>query len=207
MVLAILATYRRATPEQHAAGAAWYADARRIATAIADVTGVERRRVTTVIAALSPRNPWRWNVADAYAFCAARVEGRTMPTATTFGRNQRAAWAALDPTVEDPWRTSALKVRAFVAAIEGDPDAVVVDTWAVRVATSGAVDRVERDRDYVTVADAYRVAAGVAGIEPASIQAITWLVAQTEGLASRRRGRTDMTFKAGTPTWLKEVVA
>lgn len=159
-----------------------------------------------VVAALSPRNPWRWNVADAYAFCSARAEGRTMPKATTFKRNWDAAWRALDPNSNAVWYTSAPKVRAFVAAILGDEHSVVVDTWAVRVATGGSKSRVANDKEYAAVAAAY-VEAARCVLEPAShTQAITWLVAQSEGLATLRRGRNDLSFKAGTPMWLAALV-
>lgn len=206
MVANILATYDRATSEQVNAGVMWYPLAGEIVATIAQRTGIDTRRVCMALAALSPRNPWRWNVADAYAFCSARAEGRTMPRATTFKRNWTAAWAALDPTTDVPWLTSAPKVRSFVEAILGDRETVVVDTWAVRVATDGAANRVGTDAEYRVVAHAYNVAANLCGMAPRDLQAVTWLVAQTEGLASHRRGRHDLVHKAGTPAWLMALV-
>jgi hypothetical protein len=129
MVANILDVWDRATPAQRAAGERWYSSAYDLATMIADRTGIDTRRVVMAIAALSPRNPWRWNVFDAYSFAVARAEGRTCPTATTFKRNWAAAWRALDPDTDQPWLTSALKVRAFVKAIIGDETSVVVDAW------------------------------------------------------------------------------
>lgn len=207
MVANILTYYDSASAEQREAGARWYGQARKVAESIGKVTGTDTRRVVLAISALSPRNPWRWNVFDAYAFASARAEGRAMPTATTFGRNKAAAWLALDPSTDTPWLTSAPKVRAFVAAIMGDDTSVVVDTWAVRVATGGSKSRVSDDKEYWLVAHAYNVAANLRDIPPAHMQAITWLVAQTEGLASTRRGRHDLAFKTGTPDWLKEAVS
>lgn len=207
MVANILAYWDSATPVQREAGARWYPEAGKLATLIAEQTGIDTRRVVLAIAALSPRNPWRWNVFDAYSYAVARTEGRVMPRATTFKRNQAAAWKALDPTTETPWLTSAPKVRALVEAILGDTDSVVVDTWAVRVATFGSKRRVATDADYAEVAHAYNVAANLRGVEPATMQAVTWLVVQSEGLATFRRGRHDLAFKTGTPDWLKEALA
>lgn len=203
MVHNILCTWDAASPVQIAAGARWYPEAGRLAAMIAEQTGIDTRRVVLAIAALSPRNPWRWNIFDAYSFAVARAEGRACPRATTFKRNWAAAWRALDPATETPWLTSALKVRAFVEAILGDDMSVVVDTWAVRVATAGAKARVATDKQYRLVAHAYVLAANERGVSPATMQAVTWLVAQTEGLATLRRGRHDLAFKAGTPEWLK----
>jgi hypothetical protein len=200
----ILDTYTRASDAQKHAGRQWYDDAYRIVRVIADATNTDTARVCFVLAALSPRNPWRWNVQDAYAFCSAHTEGRTMPSATTFGRNRTAAWQALD-SGQAPWATAAPKVTAFVDAILGDSASVVVDSWAYRVATNQRSKTV-KNREYRLIAAAYRQAAEQVGETPANMQAITWLVAQTEGLASHRRGRHDLSFKAGTPDFLKEAI-
>lgn len=205
MVANILDTYARATPEQVEAGRRWYPTANGIVTVIANQTGIDPMRVAYAMAALSPRNPWRWNVFDAYSFAAARAEGRTMPSATTYKRNRARAWEALART-GSPWTTSAPKVNAFVAAILGADDAVVVDVWAYRVATTKSAGRIT-DRAYEAVERAYLEAAQAIGDTPRNVQAVTWLVAQTEGLASHRVNRHDLSFKAGTPNWLKEAIA
>lgn len=196
MVAAIIETYGRADDAQRVAGRAWYGTAGRMVRSIAADTRTDAERVALALAALSPRNPWRWNVADAYAFATAARDGGAMPAATTFMVNRERAWSALRDGAAG-WQTRAPKVRAFVAAILGDHGAVVVDTWAVRVATRGILAEV-RDAEYDHVAAAYRDAAAMVGETPAAVQAITWIVAQSEGLASSRRGRHDETFKRGT---------
>lgn len=205
MVANIIDAYRRASAEQSLAGRQWYPAAYRLVESIADATGINTERITFAIAALSPRNPWRWNVFDAYSFAAARAEGRTMPRATTFKRNWARAWQALDYG-QDPWTSAAPKVRAFVAAINGDTESVVVDQWAYRVATTKSVKAI-KGSVYDRVATAYVHAARLTGETPRDLQAITWLVAQTEGLASHRSGRHDLAFKAGTPEWMKEALS
>lgn len=205
MVAAIVETYGRADDAQRDAGRAWYGTAGRMVRAIAAPHRADPERTAFVLAALSPRNPWRWNVADAYAFVAAASAGaETRPAATTFSRNADTAWRIATTDVGNPWASSAPKVRAFVRAILGDSSAVVIDTWAIRVATRGALAEV-RDREYQPVADAYADAAAMVGETPTDMQAISWIVAQSEGLASNRRGRHDETFKRGTPDAVREM--
>ncbi len=204
MVAAIIETYGRASDAQQDAGRTWYGTAGRMVRTIAADTRTDAERVALALAALSPRNPWRWNVADAYAFARAYRDDPSglIPAATTFVVNRGNAWQAL--AGGSLWTTRAPKVRAFVAALLGDHGAVVVDTWAVRVATRGALQEV-RDAEYGPVAAAYADAAMMLGETPRELQAITWIVAQSEGIASSRRGRHDETFKRGTPERVREM--
>lgn len=212
MVAAIVATYRAATPAQVAAGVRWYPTAGRMVAAIADSAELPQHRVAYALAALSPRNPWRWNVADAYAYAhaaAAVLAGAPddgPPSATTFGVNRANAWRMLVREDLRIWTSAAPKVRAFVEAILGDTAAVVVDVWAIRVATAGAMERVPNGR-YANVAAAYQDAARILGVAPRDAQAVTWIVAQTTGVGSNRRGRHDETFKRGTPDAVRALFA
>lgn len=193
--------YALATSADVAAGRAWYPAAGGIADAIATRTGVDVGRVAAAIAALSPRNPWRWNVQDAAAYADAAARGDdTPPVATTFGANRARAWQFVTGGAD--WKTSALKVRSFVRNIMGDVDAVTVDVWAIRVATNGAESAVKSDRQYRDVADAYRDVAAEVGETPRDLQAITWIVAERIGLGSKRRGRHSQSFKRGTFAWI-----
>ena len=200
----ILATYDAATLEQREAGSDWYPQAGRMISALADWSGVDDRTMAAVVAALSPRNPWNWNVADAAAFARAYTDGAPMPTATTFGANRERAWAFLSGA--GSWTSSALKVRSFVANMTGDLSAVTVDVWAIRVATGGAENIVRTDRQYRELAEAYRAAAMVRGVKPAVMQAVTWIVAQDAGTGSNRRGRHDKSIKRGTAAFVAELL-
>ena len=196
-VSAIIAEFDRATPAQRIAGRMWYPRAHMIVEDLAAWATVDQDKLAAAISALSPRNPWAWNVQDAAAFGWAASHGEPMPVATTYGANRRRAWGFLTGSTD--WQGSALKVRAFTRAIAGDGDAVVVDVWAVRVATEGRRQLVENDRDYLELAEAYREAARQLG-EPSArdLQAIVWVSAQTRGLGSHRRGRHDAVAKRGT---------
>jgi hypothetical protein len=198
MVAAIVETYGRATEAQTAAGRDWYPTAGRMCQTIADSAGVAQYSVALALAALSPRNPWKWNVADCYAFAHAAGDpaGEMPTTATTFVDNRERAWYALRHG-EAAWKSAAPKVRAFVSAVTGNPLSVVVDVWAIRIATRGALDTV-RGHEYGPVAAAYEDAARMLHIMPRDLQAITWVVAEAEGLGSKRRGRHGETFKRGT---------
>lgn len=188
--------WEMATDDEKVAGAEWYPSAYRIADGIGQWSGLATDRVAAMVAALSPRNPWKWNVQDAAAFAFAIANNREMPTATTFGQNRRIAWNL--GRGESDWRSSALKVRSFVANIMGDENAVTVDVWAVRVATNGEQSEVKSDGLYVAIAEAYRMVAADLGISPRTLQATTWLVAERLGVGSKRRGRHSATLKRGT---------
>src|SRR5438046_239682 len=107
----ILLAYRAASPADIAAGRDWYPAASRIVDAIAEWANVDPPRVAAVMAALSPRNPWQWNVQDCAAVTYAASHGRPMPhetvcpvTVTTFDSNRDTAWRFA--TGESDWVSS-----------------------------------------------------------------------------------------------------
>jgi hypothetical protein len=183
----IRAILGQATDEDLADGCRWYPTAARIVAGIGEWSGLATDRVAAMLAALSPRNPWAWNVQDAAAFAKAIADGGEMPSATTYGHNRRMAWALGSGTAD--WRTAAPKVRSFVANIMGDTEAVTVDVWAARVCTAGDWnDRMPAGR-YRAMAQAFRIVAVEQGLAPRDLQAITWVTAERIGLGSKRRGR------------------
>lgn len=196
-IRAIISAWRAASPTERAVGREWYPTASALVGIIADHTSTDPRTVAAVLAALSPRNPWRWNVADAATFCDAARRGLPQPTATTFGHNRNTAWRIL--RLETGWKSAAPKARAFARACSGDRRSVVVDVWAVRVATDGRRDSVSGQRDYDNLARAYTVAARIVGETPRELQAIVWHAAQH----SDPRSRHARTLKANTPEYLK----
>ena len=168
----IVRTWETATAADHVRGVEWYGIAAELAAELHHCP----ETAAGVIAAMSPMMSWRSNVDVARRIIAAHDAGADCP-ASGYGltRNVRKAWAILDGA--DPLDVlSGRKVRAFYANIIGDPDAVTVDRWAVRIALGdpehpGTVG----DRDHYAIESAYREAAGRIGIAPRDLQAATWV--------------------------------
>lgn len=170
----ILTTWDRATAAQREAGATWYGEAREAALQLAGQAGSTLDTAAAVIAHMSPRTTWSRNVAGAVALML------TGDAPGCIGANVARAQAAIDSP--DPLSTiNGPKTRAFAANILGDTDAVTVDVWALRIACgSPTVDEkiLSRKGGYATIADAYREAAALVGVSPATMQAATWIVAR-----------------------------
>jgi hypothetical protein len=83
-------------------------------------------------------------------------------------------------TAPDPWSTfgpRAHKTRNFARNLLGNPDAVTVDAWTLRVV--GEDERtLRRNGVYDAIAAAYRSEARRAGMAPSALQAITWIGAR-----------------------------
>jgi hypothetical protein len=189
MVRRILATYRRATPAELAAGAEWY----RVAQDAAAQIYPERPDIAAgVIAALSPRAQWTVNLRWAHAVMHAARTGQECPAVHT--QTMRAiAWKIA--TGEQSY-TEALKgpkTSRFAAAIDptvADLSRVTCDAWAARTAEgknspshnhNGAV--APNGRRYLAIERAYQRAAQILGQDPAIVQAVCWLREQTESRA------------------------
>jgi hypothetical protein len=184
----LAAAYRRAPVAAIADGREWYPAAYREAERIArpDV-GITPERAAAVIAALSPRVGWAQNVAAAGAMIASRgtISFDLLPG---FHANKRKARAIIRGGElggpGDALGGDAPKVRAFWRAICGDPDAVVLDIWAMRAAGENA-DIAPRGARYERIAQAYRDAAEIVGESARDLQAILWLA--TRGLQTHAR--------------------
>lgn len=195
--------YAQATDAERASGRAWYPTAERYVATIGGRAATDTLRVAAALAALSPRNPWAWNVQDTAAFALAARVNADMPTATTFGRNRANAWAFLRG--EHDWASAARKVRSFVLNCTGDTDAVTVDIWALRVAYVGEHSGQVTEREYDMLAQAYRNVAARVNETPRDLQAITWVVAQRLGLGQTRR-RGTRAPKSGTFDWVRDML-
>ena len=173
MVDRIVRTYDRATPEQRADGAAWYADGESIIDDLSARTGYSREHVAAVVSHLSPRTTWSRNVYGATML----VTTGTAPTC--IGSNVDRARRALES--DAPLDTfGGPKTRRFARNLLGDRTQVTVDVWAARVAFGDTVDNPEsvlsRAGVYDAVEHAYRLAARRLGVDPVSVQATTWIV-------------------------------
>lgn len=167
----ILDVFDRATPADIEAGASWYNEARALAAELSREHDIEH--AAAVIAHLSPRTTWTRNVAGATALMidGTRANG-------IIGRNFDKALEAYNAPTADLLETfGGPKTRRFFLNILGDVEAVTVDVWAARVAGIDE-DLLSRVGVYDAVEAAYQRAARRVGLDPATMQATTWIVAR-----------------------------
>ena len=166
--------WRRSTAADLAQGLAWYDDAltrvRKAAPQLDD------EGAAGVVAALSPMTGWSTNLLTAEKLAALHGAGEEMPTeGYGFKRNTAKAWAILEgahplDTIKGP------KVTAFYHNILGCDFRVTVDRWAIRI---GYFDPDAKttvgQREYDTIAQAFRDVAAELGITARQLQAATWV--------------------------------
>lgn len=175
IVRRILRTFDRATTADVEQGARWYDEAGDIATTLAPYAG-SREHAAVVISHLSPRTSWARNVAAATALL--REDEQAARDLGAIGDTVDRAVSSLD--FEQPLESfgaRALKTRSFAENILGDREAVTVDVWAARVADLDEL-LLKRVGAYEAVAHAYRLAARRRGVDPATMQATTWIVSR-----------------------------
>lgn len=169
----ILRTFDAASASDIESGARWYDEAGQLAVTLSAHIDGDIVKAAAIISALSPRTSWARNVAGATAFLtvgptAARrlgCIGANVDRATSVKRQ------GIDGIGNGP------KTRAFALNIAGDREAVTVDVWACRVADLDE-KLLSRVGAYDAVAHAYRLAAARRGVDPATMQATTWIVAR-----------------------------
>jgi hypothetical protein len=169
----ILQVWGRATPSDVEAGARWYVDGGLLVAELAASHGLSAECVAAVVAHLSPRTHWALCVAHAVTL----LNGGDRPAGCMSASWERAvaAFKSSDPlgTLRGP------KVRRFALNLLGDREAVTVDVWAARVALGADADTallLGRRGVYEALEHAFRVAAARVGVDPATMQATTWVV-------------------------------
>jgi hypothetical protein len=170
----IVATFERATDAMLADGADWYPAMFRIMREHAALTSLSVAQCAAIYAATSINTPWARNLALA---AQAIAEGGLHAGTLTMVRNKVNAiinGADIDATLSAD--ADNLKLKSFARNLSGDYDTVTVDRWAHRVATAGMRSDVPSGDRYRRIADAYRVAARMCNVDPATMQAVTWVV-------------------------------
>ena len=182
----IVSLYLSGTDAQRDRGRAWYPTARRKCAAIARQNGSTTARVAAVLAITSPDAQLVTNLRWAREW-AERPGTKVGRYPTLMGAKCWRAWTATRPS---EWVTGD-KVRPFYNAIMGDTDALVLDRWALRLATgsdsTGAPNR--RKAELL-----YRDAADELGENLRDLQAIVWTI-----------GREAMTRPDGTRVKLVDI--
>lgn len=168
-----------------ASGISWYDRAQNAAQSLAEGTSLDARQCAGIIAALSPRQRWSVNVAQAARVVEAATNGDRCPAVSTTN-NRGKAWAIANGADPDS-ELSGPKVRAFFANITGDHSQVTIDAWAIRAAEGEWRDWQTNSTNgerkvsapvghrYTDAADAYRQAAQIVGISPRDFQAAVWI--------------------------------
>lgn len=164
----ILAVFDRATATDIESGARWYDEAGDLASSLAAQHSTTVEHTAAVISALSPRTPWSRNVAGAVALY------ETGQAPGCIGRNVETAERAM---VEGYGAINGPKTSRFARNIAGDRESVTVDVWAARVARIDE-NLLTRKGVYDAVEAAYQRAARRVGLDPATMQATTWIVAR-----------------------------
>jgi len=172
----------RCSQEEWKYGLAWYQSAARAAEVIAEQTDSDRSTAAAVIAALSPRVRWSYNVADAIAIADGATSGFM-----AIGRNVVKAWRII--AGESPSDVlGGRKVRSFwrnIAHPYTSAD-VTIDVWTLRALvddtrTDHYVERyafLARRGVYDAISDGVRRSADERGIMPHQVQATVWVHAR-----------------------------
>lgn len=177
----ILSVYHSATEQERLDGEQWYTRAAYIAQRIAMKNNLPITTVAGVIAALSPRNRWETNVADAENVCFAFANGGTRRwiTVRTFKRQLTAAWGILKTNEPLAYLGGLKTLNFYRCIIQGDSKSVCVDSHAATLAMNGLRERLIAPSInvllYTRIADAYRTVAEQVGVLPSALQATTWL--------------------------------
>ena len=180
----ILKVYRRATSEDVANGLEWYDRAKRYASIISNLSGVNLNTVVGVMAALSPNNRWERNVKDTERMVWAWVKGEDLTDfkVSCYNTMKAKAWSILEDDLTDDdailTRLNGQKIRSFYSNIRG-LDEVTIDGHAYNIAL-GIRQGLTSDKTnmgkklYRDMQSAYVKAAKRVGIKPHELQAITW---------------------------------
>lgn len=183
----IITRYGQASIEQKIAGERWYVTANQLAHMISDGEIVKG---AGVIAALSANKSWSENV---------KISKRTFATGTASGHVRRQLEKAERIMLgEDPETVlGGHKTLNFYRCLVNPqhPSAVCIDRHAHDVAvgeTYGDRDRgLSAQGRYNLLADAYREAARRLGTNPATVQAVTWVVQVESNSGTSHRGTTN----------------
>ena len=180
----ILKVYRRATSEDVANGLEWYDRAKRYASIISNLSGVNLNTVVGVMAALSPNNRWERNVKDTERMVWAWVKGEDLSDfkVSCYNTMKAKAWSILEDDLTDDTdiltRLNGQKIRSFYSNIRG-LDEVTIDGHAYNIAL-GIRQGLTSDKTnmgkklYREMQSAYVKAAKRVGVKPHELQAITW---------------------------------
>ena len=158
-----------------AAADAWYAEAGDFARRLCFIRPEWSMEIAcSVVSAFSPRVTWAHNKAKAYQYAQGIMPKGLRSHVAAANRCQSEGFDGL----------RGLKTNAFARAIAGDRDAVVVDVWMCRAAglvhargvKAGMPKDAPNKTEYRIIANAVREVAAAYNMEPATMQALLWII-------------------------------
>lgn len=181
----ILGVYNLANRSEHREGRQWYRDALEYAQDIGAMYAVDTPTVVGVISALSPRNKWRRNKADAESLLKVYYAGGNdrdlfeVPVATFNTGKLKAIKLLTEKHVTADSIRAVLrgpKLQEFFNCIYTGTD-ICIDSHAYCVWLGDRQARVGRISSSLRrdIKDAYLAAADQVGIAGKDLQAVTWL--------------------------------
>lgn len=159
----------------------WYTKARWLLQDIAASFDIDVHHACNLCAILSPRNAWHANVSDVVTVLTGvgnNISPEYIRVHTFDNHKYKAIVYVMDCIGEGSDATryvTGQKVSAFAAALRGDYNSVVVDTWMI--AASGLNPKTEfvhRNGLYNIIANCIKEIASELYLEPALVQARIW---------------------------------
>lgn len=173
-------TLLQASDDDYESGLNWYNSAHTIARKLGRKYGLDYVKTAGVLSALSPRNKWQRNVADADNLLADETV-----KVSTFNANKTKA-IDIKNGANIPQTLKGNKTVSFWKNIvnPGCAETVTVDTWAYIVANGPLPDDTKlsglTDNTYNELVQAYKNVAAIVGLLPQQVQAITWIVVRRQ---------------------------
>lgn len=164
------------------AGQSWYSNAKNEAFILASKYSTYIEVTASVIAALSPRNKWEWNLQDADNVLSHVFINTPLKKCTTFTFNVNKAIKLCDENLSHIERLSILngiKVKSFYLNILGIDTAVTIDTW-IDLAFSGKYKKMKKRKNltltrYKKIENIFFKLGQEYQMKPYALQAIVWL--------------------------------
>jgi len=187
------ATAARLQPRHIEGGERWYREAGAYGRAQAAKYKVADEKALGVLAALSAGTSWTSNRTKFERVLAAHAGGQPFPYSTNLDAHRKAAAILGGQPPSSAFRSSP-KVGQFYAGLSGDLDAIVLDRWATRSTTRGALDSPPRSLRSA-MESSWRTAAAEHGTQNAPYQAALWLLEKEQ--AGQAPGQMPLPFGLG----------
>lgn len=171
VVKRIMRAFYKASEAEFVLGLCWYNDAQYIVNTLAADSQYTVNQIAAAMAHLSPRLRWKQNVDSIEQLV---LLGK-VPNYVMSGPAKRAEAALQAANPELTFGKKALKTLNFSRNVSGCANSVTVDVWAARLCGVSEA-QLKLVGVYDALAHCFRLAAKRAGVTPAQIQAITWIV-------------------------------